>query len=326
MEDHETVDSKAPASVRARRALMRATGRLVARFLQGRSELAASVVIATQDRATYLNLTLAALERQSFPEDAWEVVVGDSGSRDETAALLDRFESRGHLRMTRASVGAGDPSRALNQALAMARGSIVVLLGDDRLVAPDFLARHLLHHLHEPCVVLGDSRGCVHTHLFPPSEVTLTGLLPEPVFEAQDLDHPDRWSRWVVGQRSDYRPLFAYFDRRSAQNPFPWVHFDAGNASVSREALLQVRGFTEGFAGWNLGCWGLAGQEVAYRLHRAGFRFRFEPRAQTLRQLSLRQPLPRSEQVRNLCCLFSKHPELSRSQLEPILLPSSVSI
>jgi len=302
------------------RALMAASARLLTRGLCGHGGLAASVLIATRNRATYLDLTLAALERQSFPRDAWEVVVADAGSQDETGDVLDRYQQRRRLRIERLTLPAGVRANALNEALHAAQGRIVVLLEDDRLIAPDFLLRHLPPHLTEPCVVLGDSHRHVHTHLLAAGEPVLTGVSPAPMLTVADLEFPERLDGLVFDDSREDRPLFARWAREGVPNPFPWIDFTGGNASAPREDLLRVGGWDAGFSGWGLGAWGLEDQELALRLHRAGLPFHYEPRAVALRQFHPSAPPSRAERVRGLCYFVTRHPELNRGQMERLLL------
>ena len=63
------------------------------------SELEASVVVATHDRAARLGALLAALRAQTLPAERFEVIVVDDGSGDETGALLERETGRGGLQL-----------------------------------------------------------------------------------------------------------------------------------------------------------------------------------------------------------------------------------
>ena len=55
---------------------------------------AMSVVIATYNRADRLRTCLDALDRQTCPLSAFEVIVVDDGSTDDTAALLEAYRPR----------------------------------------------------------------------------------------------------------------------------------------------------------------------------------------------------------------------------------------
>jgi GT2 family glycosyltransferase len=100
----------------------------------------ASVVIVTHDKLPFTRMCLETL-RAASRDEAVEVVVVDNGSTDGTSEYLQ-------------ALAATDPSvrivlnpenfgfaRACNQGLAVARGSILVLLNNDALLAPGWLPR-----------------------------------------------------------------------------------------------------------------------------------------------------------------------------------------
>ncbi|HEV2063672.1 MAG TPA: glycosyltransferase family 2 protein, partial [Thermoanaerobaculia bacterium] len=101
-----------------------------------------SVVIPTRNRLESLQQTLGALARQTHDAALFEVLVGDDGSSDGTAAFLAAPPKYAFsLRSVRAP-GSG-PAAARNRAIRLARAPRVLLLGDDTFPEPDVLARHL---------------------------------------------------------------------------------------------------------------------------------------------------------------------------------------
>jgi hypothetical protein len=137
---------------------------------------------------------------------------------------------------------------------------------------------------------------------------------------AEDLDRPEWWRNLVFDQGEHRGPLFHYFDQHQVSAPFPWLSFDTGNASVARANLLDAGAFAEGYPGWDLGAWGLAEKELAYRLHCSGITFRFEPSAWALRQACPTVAPEPAERLRDLGFLFGKHPELRCAAMERLLL------
>ncbi len=225
-----------------------------------RTGIAASVVIATRDKATYLDLTLAALEHQIFPLNAWEVIVADDASRDGTADILGRYEKRGNLSIVRLFLqSTGDLATARRKAIEAARGHVIVLLGDDCLTSPNFLTQHLRHHLKKDRIVLGDCSRLVHTHLFSPSDFVVSGTPAQQVTMAEDLSFPEKLRPFVLHS--------GYDSRQDANYSLKWICNNTVNASISQALIASLT------------------TEKSTQVH-------VEPRAFTLRQLSS-QILPR---------------------------------
>src|SRR5438067_689612 len=85
-----------------------------------------SVIIATRNRADSLASLLPRLLGLS-PGLRWELIVADNGSTDATAALLGRLGER--LRSVHEPLQG--KCRALNRAVAAARGELLVFSDDD---------------------------------------------------------------------------------------------------------------------------------------------------------------------------------------------------
>lgn len=92
-----------------------------------------SVILATRDRADLLADTLRELEAQDSASRTWEIIVADNGSTDNTAEVLRRAAE------TLPLVSVFEPrpgkNRALNRALELARGDLLLFTDDD--VVPD---------------------------------------------------------------------------------------------------------------------------------------------------------------------------------------------
>ena len=99
-----------------------------------------SVLLATRDRRSSLDRTLASLERQVAPGVVWEVLVTDNGSGDDTAASLARWQDRLPLRWAVEPVPG--KNRALNRILGQARGRLLLFTDDDVVLAPGWIAAH----------------------------------------------------------------------------------------------------------------------------------------------------------------------------------------
>ncbi len=108
-----------------------------------------SAVIPTFGKPDTLELVIRHLERQSLATGAFEVVVVDDGSPDDTPLRLERIAASTPLRLRWVRQENRGVSAARNRGVREARGPIVLLLQDDILSAPDLLSRHLEgHRLH----------------------------------------------------------------------------------------------------------------------------------------------------------------------------------
>ncbi|NVO32120.1 glycosyltransferase family 2 protein [Hymenobacter lapidiphilus] len=95
-----------------------------------------SIVIPTYNRAGFIARTLDTVQAQTF--EAWEVLVVDDGSKDDTTEVVRPFlaDARFHyLPKENAERGA-----ARNYGLARARGEYVIFLDSDDLFHPNHLA------------------------------------------------------------------------------------------------------------------------------------------------------------------------------------------
>jgi glycosyltransferase involved in cell wall biosynthesis len=104
-----------------------------------------SVVIATRDRAPFLQSALDSLLVQERAP-AFEVVVADNGSRDGTAELVARYAARGGMTLRYTFVERPNRGAARNAGIALARGAIVAFVDDDVVLPPGFLAAHAAAH------------------------------------------------------------------------------------------------------------------------------------------------------------------------------------
>ena len=99
-----------------------------------------TVAIPTYNRAAFLRQTLAGIAAQRFPREAFEVLVIDNNSTDDTQAVVAEFAGERppprHILEKRQGL-----DFARNRAVAEARGEVIVFGDDDILVETDWLAQ-----------------------------------------------------------------------------------------------------------------------------------------------------------------------------------------
>lgn len=98
-----------------------------------------SVIICTfNPRRTYLERTLAALRAQTLATSDWELIVVDNNSSPPLTSWLDLLEFPAARLVTESAQGF---TPALIRGAREVTGSICVLVHDDNLLAPDYLAQ-----------------------------------------------------------------------------------------------------------------------------------------------------------------------------------------
>ena len=103
-----------------------------------------SVVIPTYNRLGKLRHVITALEQQTYPSDAYEVIVISDGSTDGTEAYLEALRSTMRLRwFPQANRG---PAAARNAGIQKAGGEFIVFIDDDVVAEPQLLGEHARSH------------------------------------------------------------------------------------------------------------------------------------------------------------------------------------
>jgi glycosyltransferase involved in cell wall biosynthesis len=191
-----------------------------------------------------LDRVLESFARQTAGRSAFEVVVVDDGSTDDTEAVstayTDRFDVR-YLRIDPAGTGA-----AKNAGIAEARGRLILLADDDDLAAPDLVAEHIRVHAANPA-----------------AEVGVLGYTTwDPALPTTELMH---FVTEVGGFLWSYRTL-------REGDVLDFHHFWSGRVSVKRDLLLESGGFDTQLVA-------LEDVELGYRLFGRGLRLVFTRRA-----------------------------------------------
>ncbi len=114
----------------------------------------ASVVIATKDRASYLERAIASLEAQ-IGAPSFEIVVVDNGSTDATPAVVERMGAASHLPIRYVREAVANRGKARNAGVRAARGELVLFCDDDIQAPPGWVAAHDAAHDRGELVVSG---------------------------------------------------------------------------------------------------------------------------------------------------------------------------
>lgn len=98
----------------------------------------ASVVVPTRNRAARLDSCLAGLARQTFPADAFEILVIDNGSSDDTPQCIERWAGR-RPGLRRVDAPVPGVSVARNAGIAEAGTDVLAFIDDDAVPEPAWL-------------------------------------------------------------------------------------------------------------------------------------------------------------------------------------------
>lgn len=240
-----------------------------------------SVVIPNHNGAAWLPQCLDSLARQDYRD--FEVILVDDGSTDESVALVrDRYPD---VRPVVLENNSGFAS-AVNQGIATARGTYVVLLNNDTVAEPGWL-RALVRLADESSSDVGAIASKM-LRMEDPNRVDDAGDALSWTGDAQKSGHEQPASEFV-----ERREVFSVC---------------AGAALYRRSFLEEMGGFDERFFAY------LEDIDLGLRGRLLGYRYLFEPDARILHQ-GQGSGLTRSRYVRlmtrNRLMLFLKSVPLS---------------
>jgi glycosyltransferase involved in cell wall biosynthesis len=205
----------------------------------------ATVLIATYNRAALLDETLASLARMRVsPGLAWDAIVVDNNSSDETRAVVERHIPAFPVRLQYLFEGRQGRSSALNAGIREATGTIVAMTDDDVRVEEGWLDAACAPLLGgDPAI--GYSGGPIRPIWGAPPPRWL------------DLERGDLWG--TIAIQNHGAEAFVYEERRKV--PL------GANMAMRRDLFARIGGFRAdlGRTGGRL----VLGQEVPELLRRA---------------------------------------------------------
>ena len=216
-----------------------------------RPTLAATIVIPYYEAPEALELTLAGLERQTYPRDLFEVVIVDDGSRPP---LETPSETPLSLRVMHQEDRGFGAARARNKGARAASGDILLFLDCDMVPEAGWLATHARwHHAASDVLTLG-----FRTHL------DLADIGAEAVRghagSLADLfaGRPTEAPQWIEDR-------MARTDSLTSDDELIFRVVTSGNLGVSAAFFHTVGGFDESFNQW-----GAEDIEFGYRAYVRG--------------------------------------------------------
>ena len=236
-----------------------------------------TIIIPTYNRVKQLEKCLNKLKNQTLSRDAYEIIVVNDGSTDETQEFLDK--QSGVKVFHQGNAGQGN---ARNLAIPHARGQIILFIGDDIYAPKSFLQTHVDFHKENP----------------KPEEACLGLTLWD-----QDLKQ-NPFMQWLT----DGGPQFAYHKLKPNEEASFWF-FYTSNISLKAE-LLHKQPFDPDFKGY-----GWEDIEIAYRMKKEeGLHITYMPSALAYHDHHMEEKSLKNRMKRigsNAHIFQTKHPELN---------------
>ena len=214
-------------------------------------EQAVSVVITYFEAPEALELTLAALEGQSYPRELFEVVIVDDGSR---SPLQPPEECPLKVQVVHQEDLGFGLARARNTGARAAAHRILVFLDCDMMPEADWLAEHARwHHAASDVLSLGFRSHVDTTGIDAAAVRHRTGSLKQ-LFADRPSQRPD-WIEFHMSRTSDL----------TSDDDDIFRIVTGGNLGVSRDFYETVGGYDESFTQW-----GTEDTEFGYRAYTRG--------------------------------------------------------
>jgi GT2 family glycosyltransferase len=159
-----------------------------------------SVVIPVFDHAERLPACLAAIERQRYPPECYEVVLVDNGSREDLHAAAAGFP---RVRIVEEAETGSYAAR--NRGLANARGNVLAFTDADCVPEPDWLAHGVRALLAAPGI--GLVAGRIDLVFGDPRSPTAAELY-ESVASFRQRDYVERWGFGATANLFAFRHSF----------------------------------------------------------------------------------------------------------------------
>lgn len=182
-------------------------------------------------KGRFLSYAIKSVIRQTFSD--WELVIYDDCSPDNIASIVDEYkDDRVFFLRGEKNLGDEDPSIVWNKLLGLAKGEYVCLLGDDDIIADNFLEE--INNL-----ILKYSCNCVFRAKL--RRIDEHGTL---IFEGSDLPELETWDQALyernVNKRVQSTSEFV-LERNSLEKIGGYVNFPRACGSDDATYLLLSR-------------------------------------------------------------------------------------
>jgi glycosyltransferase involved in cell wall biosynthesis len=175
----------------------------------------ATIQLCTYNRAALLERVLDACFEQTVGPTAYEVVLVNDGSTDNTAAVIDRARARATCRFVVHDQANAGLAKGRNQGIRLAAGERIIFIDDDVLPLPNFVEEHLRSHdAHPRAIVRG---AAINVESF--------DELPPPVWSIKDYSGNYFWTTNVSVPLQTIRAIGGFNESFSE---YGWEDIDVG--------------------------------------------------------------------------------------------------
>jgi glycosyltransferase involved in cell wall biosynthesis len=175
-----------------------------------------TIQLCTYKRPHLLARVLEACFDQAVPPDAYDVVLVNDGSPDDTPAVIERVRPSARCRFTVIHQANAGLARARNAGLARSTGERIAFIDDDVLPTPVFVAEHLRSdERHGDVIVRG---AVINTASF--------DYLPPPVWSVANYSANYFWTSNVSVRRARLDRAGGGFDDAFAE--YGWEDIELG--------------------------------------------------------------------------------------------------
>jgi glycosyltransferase involved in cell wall biosynthesis len=175
----------------------------------------ATIQLCTYNRAPLLARVLEACFDQTVAGTAYEVVLVDDGSTDETPSVIETARGRSTCAFSAVSQANAGLARARNAGIARATGERIIFIDDDVLPVPTFVAEHLRAAARHPGQIVRG--GAI--------EVESPDELPPPIWTLRNYSGNYFWTTNVSVPLATIRGIGG-FDESFAE--YGWEDIDVG--------------------------------------------------------------------------------------------------
>jgi glycosyltransferase involved in cell wall biosynthesis len=175
----------------------------------------ATIQLCTYNRSALLERVLDACFEQTLDPAAYEVVLVNDGSTDDTAAVIERARARATCRFEAVTQANAGLAAGRNNGIARATGERIIFIDDDVLPLPNFVEEHLRSHERYPTRIV---RGAA-------INVESFDDLPPPVW---DLRHYSGNYFWTTNVSVPLATIRAIGGFNTTFSEYGWEDIDVG--------------------------------------------------------------------------------------------------